>query len=286
MLRPLRLLPFLFASLLLAGCTEAPTFGRGGDPHQPYRKIVSLSPGTTEIVASYIANHQAFQGRTKADNFPPTVRDVPVVGDLKPDYEKLAQIKPDLIVYDDALYNEADVEKLKQLGGKLFAIKADTVAAFMDQLRDLGAEISSETQLNDYADKINYERQDAMGSALKPTPKVAVLMPGGGGEHMIAGKDSFQADLVRSGGGEPVGPPGNRFVTLNAESLISMNPDVILVAGMPDPIATDPRLKTLKAVVGHRVYGTGVDKNAQDILLRRGARVIDAIKFVASALRR
>ena len=90
---------------------------------------------------------------------------------------------------------------------------------------------------------------------------------------MIAGVKSFQADVVKAATGQPVGPDAQKFVSLNAESLIAMNPDIILTAGSPDPIYDDARFKSLTAVKKNRVRGV-----VQDVILRRGVRVPELIE--------
>jgi ABC-type hemin transport system substrate-binding protein len=105
-------------------------------------------------------------------------------------------------------------------------------------------------------------------------------MPGEGTEHYIAGLKSYQADLIRCSGADPVGPDENRMVPMNAESLISLNPDVIVVAGKVDSVLADPRLKATNAVKNKKVIGV-----KQDIILRAGARIDSLIQNLSKELR-
>lgn len=244
----------------------------------PVRSIVSLSPSTTEICGQVNITQDRVKGRTAADNYPTYfVSKIPIVATLKPDYEKIAAIQPDLILYDAQLYNESDVAKMKQLKAQLFEFKAQTIDGFIDELYHLGNLAGSETSISEYVDKIIAARATALGAASHF--KTAVIMPGNGSEHMIAGADSFVADVVKAAGAEPVGPKADRFVPLNAELLISLNPDAIVTAGDPTAFINDPRFKSLKAVQNKKIVPI-----VSDIILRKGGRVDRLITALSEGL--
>ncbi len=269
--------------LLVFGC-DAPPVTQGGKMRAtPLKAVVSLSPSTTELVGSF--NYSGvLKGRTAADDFPVIAKSIPIVASVKPDYEKIAQIKPDLVVYDADLYNEQDVEKIKGMGFKTFVIDAKTVEAFVEQLYLLGAEIESETSANTYADKVLAARNSALGDAIEPKPKVAVVLAGDGAEHYIAGTQGFLADVVKSAGGEPVGPASDKFVALSPEAFIANNPDMIVVAfprvENKDDESRANALKRVNIILNDKRFAnvSAVQKKRivpidEDVLTRRGYRV-------------
>jgi iron complex transport system substrate-binding protein len=140
-------------------------------------------------------------------------------------------------------------------------------------------------RFNDYVIRIYGEMGAASGGKLNPVPKVAVLMPGNSGDAYIVGTDGFLGDVIKISGGISVGPKGTSFVPLNAESLVSFNPDVILVPGTKfdvsgaDKVLKDPRFATVSAVKQKRVIVLDAD-----ILLREGQRVDQLIKAVHRAI--
>jgi iron complex transport system substrate-binding protein len=287
-----RAVSWLLVALAIAsvGCNKEDDTLGGLKREKTYKNVISLSPSTTELLLTQGASGIT-KGRTAADNFPEsTVKNVPIVASVKPDYEKISGMKPDLVVYDASLYNSEDAQKIKELGADVFVIDANTVDKFVDQLYELGSLIGAETNISGYIDKILAARTAALGNALSPAPKVAVMLAGSGSsEHMAAGTDSFIADIVRSAGGEPVGPKSDKFEKANAEFLLTQNPDVILLGvSAKDPAATDrqvqailgdPRLKPLKAVANRRLVG--ID---QDVMLRRGSRVDRLIDKLHAAI--
>ncbi|MBN8690859.1 MAG: ABC transporter substrate-binding protein [Armatimonadetes bacterium] len=253
----------MLLGLFLVGCQqEIPV---GGTPRpKSYKTAVSLSPGTSEIMSSYIFDAQLI-GRTSACNSP-GMAGVPIMGDVKPNYEKIAKAKPDIIVYDPKLYNANDIEKIKSLKIDTFEVTGDTIDSFIDSIRKLATKVGSETKINDYVERILAARAANLGEN-SAKRKIIILM-GGNGEYMAAGEGSIQADIIRGCGYEPVGPSGNKFSVINAESLIRWNPDVIMVAGDVSQVSKDSRLQSLPAVKGGRVMR--VDPDA---ILRSGTRI-------------
>lgn len=284
MRRALSLLLSIPLVLLSVGCQQ----GDGNAPLKVrkvvYRKIVSLSPSTTEILAQPLGVTLA--GRSAADNFPTnSLNNVPVVGGVKPDYEKLASIQPDLIVYDGSLYNEDDQKKLKSVGASVYVFDVKSMADFRAQIFELGSLVGQESHASDYLQRVKIELNNAKAKPPTPTPKVAIVLPGSSGSNMIVGTQSFLADIVRTIGGNPVGPDGARFTEMNPEALVSLDPDRIVVSGTAadhsgyDAFIKDPRFKTLKAVKNNAI--TIIDS---DVLLRTGSRVDSLIKALYRAV--
>ena len=262
-----RTLALLFVLLLaLAGCQPEPT--HGGKFRKKYvRSVVSLSPSTTEIVASQFPS-ATIVGRTVACDYPDVIKKVPVMGGVKPDFEKIARARPDLIIYDVTLYNSADIEKLKQLKIELFPFAAKSLDEFFATLTKLGGVMAGETEMSEYIDKIVSARTGTTSDSATKR-RVMLVLGGEGGEYMVAGVGSIQADFLRACGFEPVGPEGDRFVPLNIEKLIADQPEAIVVAGDPARVLGDPRLKAVKAVQLKHVASV----SDQSLILRAGARV-------------
>lgn len=271
----LRVLPFLLFGFLLAGCKpEAPYQTGGVLLPKPARKIVSLAPGATEVLAAKGGAYNWLVGRTESDDYPKIVQRIPIVAAPKPNWERIAHQKPDLIVYDPDLVSPSDVtEMAKYSRMPPFPLGGNTIDEFIKNLMTVSTMYTGETFMSEYVDNIRAARDKALADPVKPTPTVAIIMPDKSGEHYIAGKNSFYADEVRAASGNPVGPAVTNFVPINAESLIEMNPDIIVTAGPSDPFVNDSRFKTLSAIKNKRVLQV-----PQDAMLRRGSRVPDVIE--------
>lgn len=271
-MRPRLGIGLLLIALLLSvvGCQPSAQFHGKPNPTS-YRTIISLSPSTTEIAGTFITDSARLKGRTSACDHPDFVRNIEVVGSVKPDYEKIAALKPDLILYDKTLYTDSDIEKLKAVAPQadLMVLDSSTIARYIDFLYRFAAATGSETQLMDYAEKVIQASGVGKSNPPDPKPKVITLIGGGpNSEYMAAGTKSFLADVVRDGGGEPVGPESDRFEVANVEHLVKWNPDLIFTSDDPKTILSDPRLKDIGAVKGKAVL-----QFRGDVLLRAGARV-------------
>lgn len=268
-----------FVLCFLAGCKDVTPIG-GTPPPKTYRTAVSLSPGAAELITSKLTN-VSLVGRTAACNWPVTNTNIPVVmKGVKPNYEQIAQLRPAIVVYDDLLFtNAAEIDKFKELGIDTFAVTGNSIEEFEKCIYKLGRTFHSESVCSEYVDNIEAAISAAKGAPPAKKLKVAVLMPGSGSEHYIAGSDSFVADVIRKSQGEFVGPKGDRFLPASAENLVSLNPDVIISAGLGKSIENDPRLQSIVAVKTKRVMS--VDP---DILLRRGARVNSLIRGIYDIL--
>ncbi|MEQ1823712.1 MAG: helical backbone metal receptor [Fimbriimonadaceae bacterium] len=266
-------LTFICAVLLLGGCGESYTNARLNPAPELYKKVVSLSPSSTDICQTL--TYITLVGRTSQCSVPPVSKAIVVMNGLKPDYEKIMSVSPDAIVYDHDLISETDLAKFKEMKIPTFDTGGadNTVNAFITRLREFAKYTHGETANSAYIDRITKEINSAKGNAVTPKPRIAVLLGGGGAEHMIAGKNSFVADIVRQAQSEPIGPDAKNFVGLNAEWLKSADPDVIVVPGDASSVTNDPRFKTLKAITKGRVISFDAD-----LLLRRGSRVESAIK--------
>ncbi|HZH97373.1 MAG TPA: helical backbone metal receptor [Fimbriimonadaceae bacterium] len=265
----------------LGGCSSVQRVG-GKPAPKLYKKAVSLSPGATEFAALFLRPMKLI-GVTESCDYPDSIGNVGVVmKGVKPNYELIADLEPDLVIYDGDLFGADDLSKFKELNIDTYDVGAQTLQEYREKLQRLASMTGSEMMMSDYLSRIT-AKLDAAVSIKPDAPKrVAVMLPGKGTEHMVAGTESFLADVARHTGGNPVGPKGKLFMPVNAESLIQMDPEVIVVAGTDaQSILSDARLKGITAVKKGLVRR--VDP---DIALRKGARVdnlVDALSNIMAA---
>ncbi len=270
--------------LVVAGCQQ-PNRGVGGWIAPPVKKIVSLSPSTTEVIGA-LNVYDKLVGRTTNCDYPPGVKSAVVVVDgTKPNFEKIATIAPDLIVYDKKLYPNTDLEKLKEVVKKpddILVMDVDSIDQLMDYMLLVGSRTGSVSRASEVCDQIYSAREAAIANAPNEKVRVAVIT-GGAGQLLAAGQDSFLADVVKSCGGEMVGPAGKVFSPFSAEALVKGDPEIILTDDKPESILGDPRLATVNAVRSKphpRVYQ--VDPG---VLLRTAPRVKDLLDNLSNAIR-
>lgn len=275
------------AAGFLAGC-RPPQEVIGGQ-ERPFRisRVVSLAPGATELV---LVRGQGLQlvGRTESCDWPRVEERAQVVmKGVRPNFELIQALEPDLVIYDADLTSPTDIEKFRELGIRTFALEGDTVDDYIANLYRYGSLTGNETNINNHVNEEILSALDRAAASAPPSPvKVAVVLPGTAAEHLIAGTESRVADLVRRVGGTPVGPKGNQFVPMSVETLVAENPDVIVVPGSAaeaERLARDPRLAGIRAMTNRMTQGPAAGKPRvfalnPDVVLRRGARTHLAVQ--------
>jgi iron complex transport system substrate-binding protein len=256
-------------SLLLVGCGKPEVKGTSTSRPKIYLRIVSLSPSTTEVLFFLRQNlPKSLIGRTKYDDEPGMAASIPILGDVKPYYEKIQAAKPDLVVYDKGIYSDDDIAKIKGMGIKTYEYGPKTLEDYKRQLFEIAELIGGEDKASKMVDEAFAAAGNARASVTKPT-SVAVIMPGKGSEHMIAGAQTFVANMAKETGCKVVGPDVDKFVNLSPEVLLQQDPDCIITAGDATPFVQDSRFANLKAMKNHRVFGI----INQGLCLRAGHRV-------------
>lgn len=266
------------AVLVVAGCQKE-TQEIGGVPREGgIPSIVSLSPSTSELVGK-LSFQSLLKGRTAEDDFPQSVLNAPIVmKGTTPDYEQIASINPQYIVYDVSLFSADEIQKIEELGAETLPFDATTLEEYMDYCYRLANKMGGETNMSEYLDKVYNAAEAAKGSAPEIRPRTAVLM-GSGGRYMSAGTDSFLASLITLSGGEVIGPSGKIFADMSVESLVAADPHIIISNGSAAEIMKDPRFAGTWAVKNNRV----VDIEG-DVLLRAGGRVEQLIEGLSTLM--
>ena len=212
---------------------------------------------------------QIFTGRTSACDWPISVTNTRVVADVKPDYEKIAEVKPDLIMVDKQLYSEADLAKIKTLGAQVFEWDPKSLDEYKKELVNLALLMGGENNVSSYMDRIGVAVDAAKARAPQKKSTVSVILPDASGKHLWLGTESFQGEEIRAAQLDLIGPKGDKFVSLDAEALLRADPDYILIASTkPDEFLKDVRFAQLKAIKDNKAFGLN-----PDLVLRRGGRV-------------
>lgn len=275
------------AALLLTACSHAAVpqhaaHGQAGPG--PAVRIVSLAPSLTEI-AYAIGCQRQLVGDTAFDDYPPAAKSLTHVADLSHvDLETLAKLRPTIVL---ALH---DQEK----EGTEIAERLDVPVRYLPNrgLDDLYADIDGvgaacRDERAAAALRGSMERRiDALASkaAAYPTkPRVLFLL---GLPGFTAGKGSFLDDLIELAGGVDVASGvGQPYPDLSGESIVAMQPDVIVVAH-DVPFGADVRSRepwrSLEAVRAGRIAVSPDD----DIIERQGPRIVEGLAWLERAIHR
>ena len=236
----------------------------------PPQRIVSLSPNVTELLYGVGAFSQVV-GVSDYCSYPPQVKKLPSVGGwYNPSLEKLAAMRPDLVIVDDgeAPFVEDNFHKL---GLRLLVVPTHRVEDVYRAMAELGKATGHEAQAVQLAAATKQAlARVAQKTAPLPKPSVVLIVdrtPGTLRELVTATTGSYLAELVVIAGGRIAVPPSkDGYAKLGKEDLLAANPDVILdfVHGSDSRFAGNlmeawREMPDLRAVRSGRVYGVNQD---------------------------
>ncbi|MBL0211240.1 MAG: endonuclease III [Holophagaceae bacterium] len=190
------------------------------------KRIISLVPSVTELLVQWgLASRLV--GRTRYCIAPKWIRaTVPDVGGTKdPDFKRIAELKPDLVILEKDENLESAADALTGLGLPWLALEIrtleDCMAAWLLLGRRLGAAAQAKARAADL--KALLGRRQAGG------PRALTLI---WKEPWIsAGPDTYLGDLVRCAGFTPIGP--ERYPRLADQDLDALEAEVVLLPSEP-----------------------------------------------------
>lgn len=244
-------------------------------------RIVSLAPSITEI--AYAINCRRVVADTTFDDYPPAAKTLPHVADLSHvDLEALAKLRPTVVL---ALHDQE--KEGGEISGRLRVAVTYLPNRGLDDLyadiAGVGRACDDRTVASSLSTEIRGKIEDVALKAAREKTKPRVLfllgLPG-----FTAGKGSFLDDLIRLAGGVNVaGGIGQPYPDLSDESIVAMQPDVIVIAH-DVPFGEDVRSRepwrSLDAVRNGKIAVSPDD----DVIERPGPRIVDGLAWLEKAI--
>jgi len=241
------------------------------------KRIVSLAPANTEILAA-LGLENRLVGVTTYDDYPPSVKDIPKVGDfVNPNIEAIGAAKPDLIVATTGV--QADVlKKLEDLGAVVIAIDPKTLDGLYADIEKLGDATGKAVAAGDLVGSMQDEI-DEIRSAVSSEKPVRAFVEIGQNPLFTVGSGTLIDEMLRAAGGTNGGAqPG--YVAYSLEQLVKDDPQVYMatMGTMSDPsdLAKRAGYDKLSAVKADRVYLL-----EDNLVTRPGPRIVEGIRSMA-----
>ncbi|HKI93830.1 MAG TPA: helical backbone metal receptor [Gemmatimonadales bacterium] len=263
----MRFYPIVVVALSVAACGRGPATGtrivvddagRSVAVRPPVRRIVSLSPATTELLFAIGAGDRVV-GRTQWGTAPAAARTVPVVGEgLRPNVEAIVARRPDLVIAYASPGNEQAVAALGRLGIPTIEFRIDRLEDVARGARLLGPVLGDSAHADSLADRF----MAAIDSARTTTDTTGptVLLLAWTDPPIVIGGTSFQSQVVRLAGGRNVfADIAKPSAEVSLETIAARNPDLVVLTGAADTAwTTRAAWRTVPAVrAGHFVRMAG-----------------------------
>lgn len=255
----------------------------------PVKRIISLSPATTEVLFAIGAGDKIV-GATIFDDYPEEAKAIPKVGDLlNPSIEKILQFNPDLVI-GIANLHEKLLKRIMDLGIPCYAFKLyDSLDELYESIEILGRFTGKEKESKELIEKIRKEFIDLFqeGRKLKRHPTVFLVI--WDSPLVTVSRKSYINDLIEIAGGKNIVSETKAYFPIySIEKLIEESPDIILVAGGEGNMGVSKeRVLRVLSKRGIRAVDSGnvfeVDGN---LIFRLSPRVIEGAKLFHEVFKR
>jgi ABC-type Fe3+-hydroxamate transport system substrate-binding protein len=218
------------------------------------RRIVSLSPATTEIAFALGAGDRLV-GRTSWDLYPPEARAVPDLGSgIRPNVEAVLGARPDLVLLYASIDNRPAATRLRAAGINTLSLKIDRIADFHRAVRLIGLLVGDSAKGATVSDSVarTLARVERATAAL---PKPTVFWHIWDAPLITIARGSYMNELIEIAGARNVyGDMAAASPTVGIEDVLQRNPRYIITG--PEgavKIKSDPRWSAAPAVKEGRV---------------------------------
>jgi iron complex transport system substrate-binding protein len=257
-------------------------------------KIISLSPGTTEIIFALGLNDKLL-GVTSFCDYPAEAQRIDQVGgystvDKEKVVDKIGGDRDGAVIFASTIHIKPGgvLSDLERLGYKTVVLEANTIERLFDCMK-LVNEICGGGSAAGAVIQSLEARVHAVKSRINASvPRVTVMHEVFGG-HWIAGADTLENDIITAAGGINIAAStGAGYGQINIESIIDANPDKIVVVSqmgtmvdglVSSEITDNPVFRVLDAVKNRRVYVIDAD-----IVSRSGPRAVGGLEEYAKIL--
>ena len=254
---------------------------------RPARRIVSLAPHVTELLYA-AGGGDRIVGTVSYSDYPPQARDLPRVGDNKAlDLERIAALKPDLIVVWRHGNAQKQTDRLRALGLPLFYSEPRKLESIPENLEKLGKLMDTGPVATRAAADFR-QQVETLRKTYANRPPVTVFyqvwqqpLMTLNGQHMVSDM------LALCGGRNLFGNEPPLVPTVSVEAVVAGNPEAMMTAGLgatrPDKPLADfsmwEKWKSVTAVARNNLFI--IDG---DLVNRAGPRVVQGAAQICKDL--
>ena len=276
-LRLSRCLPAWFVVLCACGGTGDPD--TAGQP--PAQRIVSLAPNLTELAYSAGAGAKLV-GAVEHSNYPAAARALPRVGDaFRFDFERIAALKPDLVLAWRTGTPVQAIERLEALGFRTVVIGTSRLEDIAAALRQIGALAGTEAAAEPAA--ADFERALAALVERNANAREVTVFYQISLEPLFTVNDQHLiSELLRACGGRNVfGAVSELAPVVGIEAVLARDPEVIIAPreGGAEELAFWRRWPDLAAVRRDNLFAVDAD-----LVARATARSLEGAEEICRAL--
>ncbi|ARI78143.1 cobalamin-binding protein [Halobacillus mangrovi] len=252
-------------------------------------RIVSICPSNTEIVA-YLGQTDMLVGVDNYSDYPDQVKQLPKLGpDLSIDMEKVANLKPDLVLASLSVPGmEKNIEGLKETGLPYIILNANHLYEIADDIRRVGKELHIEKEGNKKADEFLREIEEFRTMAQKIEHKPSLYWEWWPKPIFTPGKSNWLTEISELAGASNVfESESEASVQTDWEEVRKRNPDHICMVWVgvkedkmnPDLLKKRPGWMEMEAVKNNRIHVL-----EESLFCRPSPRLLEGLRKLKSVL--
>ncbi|MBN2462838.1 MAG: cobalamin-binding protein [Dehalococcoidia bacterium] len=280
------------AFLLCPSCSTQSTpgniidgLGRSVAIEKTPQRIISLSPSNTEILFALGLGDKVV-GVTEYCNCPQAATTKLKVGGFSTvDIEKVVSLEPDLVLATN-IHSKTVIPVLEELGLTVVALTPTSLPEVLDSITLVGKITGQNKQATEMVSSLRSrievitDKTENLSSKQKPR----VFYVTWHDPLMTAGTGTLADDVIRSAGGQNIASDISGDKTIDLETVIYRDPQVIVASvgmgtGEDLPwqyVQTETRFKNTRALLNDRIY-----KIDGDLIHRPGPRIVEALEQMA-----
>lgn len=282
-------------SLLLFFLILSPTTSDSGWAEtanvSPPQRIISLSPGVTEILFAIGAGDRVV-GVTDFCVFPEKAKSLPKVGGLlNPSYETLITLQPDLIIHQPNKYKIKNF--VDKLGIRNLPISMLSFAEIFSSIKKIGLathrEHAADRLIQSMQEKIHFHRTRLANVSQKSVLLILGISNDSMRELYGVGPKTFLGEMLALAGGKNILTESQaQYPKVSKEFIIHKSPEIIIEVGPKDILSREASKKrrqgwkifsTIRAVKNNDIHIIGAD-----YILIPGPRLVNIIPHFIKAI--
>jgi iron complex transport system substrate-binding protein len=208
-------------------------------------------------------------GVTLNDNYPPSVSQLPKVGDQTIDLEKVMSLEPDLVVLDSAF--RQNKQTLQELDIQVLELNCERLRDVPQSLLKLGDALGLQESA-----RIQAEAFEKEVAAIQPlSEEQTIFIEVWGSPLMTVGSDSLINDMVSVLGLKNSYADQKDYFQVDPEDVLSRKPEIVLSPAQKDESSSTSRAFEMLEEAGQSPRFVAIDA---DLFFRPGPRLIEGMK--------
>jgi len=279
---------FLVSVALVSATAAAIAPAAATKPQPIARRVVALAPNLTEIVFA-IGAEKSLVGVSDFSDFPPAAASLPRVGGLDASAEKVASLRPDLVlVTAEGGNRKGAATALEAAGVPVLLVPGASLADVIAGIRLVGSRLGASERAERLARELEARRRAVVaasvpaGGAQSRPAAVLLVWPD---PPQAAGGGTFLDDVLTTAGAKNLLGARNGWPVISQEWLATAPIDVVVLPDSEGNRASFDRALASGALSRGTASKARVVRIAESPLTRPGPRVFDALEELSGALR-